>query len=142
MKKVLFFTLIIIVYPKRNQIVLHCGAVHVSKDTIEWNGQQIFGLISSNFKLNLKNNDNDDAEEKSDNNSNQLNIIDESSVLQGEWGTFDENCVLTSVSQEHGTVTAPSSWIEERRVGEVVAVFVVHSCLVMANFRDEFVEFN
>ncbi|MDR8391619.1 alanine racemase [Aliifodinibius sp. S!AR15-10] len=31
-------------YPARRELIIHGGAVHLSKEQIEWNGQQIFGL--------------------------------------------------------------------------------------------------
>lgn len=30
-------------YPHRSEVILHCGAVHLSREAIEWNGQTIFG---------------------------------------------------------------------------------------------------
>jgi len=33
------------VYPGRGEIALHGGAVHLSKDSLEWHGERIFGLL-------------------------------------------------------------------------------------------------
>jgi hypothetical protein len=83
-----------------DRVVLHCGAVHVSKDTIEWKGEKIYGALSDatcelKFKSNADDN-NDDVDGRK--------IVETGSLIEGQWGKPDERLLLTSVSQEHGTV--------------------------------------
>jgi len=38
---------IIAKYPERNELVIHCGAVHLSKEFILYNGEKTFGKIAT-----------------------------------------------------------------------------------------------
>jgi D-serine deaminase-like pyridoxal phosphate-dependent protein len=35
------------IYPARGEIVLHGGAIHLSKDSVAWNGERVFGLLGA-----------------------------------------------------------------------------------------------
>jgi D-serine deaminase-like pyridoxal phosphate-dependent protein len=35
------------VYPARREIVLHGGAIHLSKDSLSWEGERVFGLLGA-----------------------------------------------------------------------------------------------
>lgn len=46
-------TPVVAIYPERRELILHGGAVHLSKDNIEWNGKTIFGRpvwLQKNYK--------------------------------------------------------------------------------------------
>ncbi len=45
------------------------------------------------------------------------------------WGQLQANVYVTSVSQEHGTVAAPASLIEQLQIGDLLMIVPVHSCL-------------
>jgi D-serine deaminase-like pyridoxal phosphate-dependent protein len=45
------------------------------------------------------------------------------------WGDIVENAVLARLSQEHGIVEAPPSFIDRLRPGEIIKIMPVHSCL-------------
>jgi len=45
------------------------------------------------------------------------------------WGDLLDNVVLRKISQEHGTIQAPSSYIDLINVGDVIKILPVHSCM-------------
>jgi D-serine deaminase-like pyridoxal phosphate-dependent protein len=45
------------------------------------------------------------------------------------WGDIVENAVLARLSQEHGIVEAPPSFIDRLRPGGIIKIMPVHSCL-------------
>lgn len=90
------------VYPDRSKIILYGGAVHLSKDWLELaDGSPHFGRVAL--------------------------------PVGPGWGPLLPGVHLRSVSQEHGIVHADAAaWNGELaglRVGDVLAVLPVHSCL-------------
>jgi len=57
------------------------------------------------------------------------------------WGSLIPGGYLTSVSQEHGIVHSPPSLLQEARIGDILTILPVHSCL-MANLLREYYIFN
>lgn len=51
------------------------------------------------------------------------------------WGKMLPEIKLDRVSQEHGILNAPDSWIENLKIGDLVYVLPVHSCLTMNLLR-------
>ncbi|MBL4658284.1 MAG: alanine racemase, partial [Flavobacteriales bacterium] len=45
------------------------------------------------------------------------------------WGTPIDGVYLSKVSQEHGTIHAPASYIDSISVGDIVKILPIHSCL-------------
>jgi D-serine deaminase-like pyridoxal phosphate-dependent protein len=45
------------------------------------------------------------------------------------WGDLLDDVVLRKISQEHGTIQAPSSYIDSINVGDIIKVLPVHSCM-------------
>lgn len=45
------------------------------------------------------------------------------------WSEPIPNCYLSSVSQEHGIITAPESFVNAVKIGDVIGVLPVHSCM-------------
>ena len=88
------------VYPQRGEVVVHGGAVHLSKDR---SSDGHFGQVAE--------------------------YNDEGELVEVK------GAVLTSLSQEHGVISAPDSWLEKRRVGDVVIVVPVHACLAADCFH-------
>lgn len=83
------------VYPRRGQIVLHGGAVHLSKDQSR---SGAFGLIAASDGF--------------------------------SWRVLDESVArVSSVSQEHGVITAEPAVFRGLRVGDVALVVPAHACL-------------
>jgi len=57
------------------------------------------------------------------------------------WGDLEPDVVLDRISQEHGILKAPSEWIENIRIGDVVKILPVHSCLTVDLMRHQTVQF-
>lgn len=96
-------------HPERNEIIIHGGAVHFSKDHIVVNGNKTFGQVVA------------------------LNGL--------TWGEPIEGAYLKAISQEHGVITAPSSWIDSVAIGDMVGILPVHSCLT-ANLMSRYMTTN
>ncbi|MCH2101122.1 MAG: alanine racemase, partial [Planctomycetes bacterium] len=81
------------------RMILHGGAVHLSKDWMELaDGSHCFGEIAAR-------------------------------PFNGEWQQPDPERRLSSLSQEHGIVQLPAGTLSDYRIGDFVQVFPVHSCL-------------
>ena len=82
-----------------NEIILHAGAVHLSKEYIlDGSDKKIYGkvfLFAENFK-----------------------VID-----------FDSNSYIYSLSQEHALVKCDKKIIDNIKIGSLLAVLPIHSCL-------------
>ena len=84
----------------RNEIILFGGAVHLSKDFIlDKDGNKVFGYLVEFNK-------------------------------QG-WGKIIEGAYLKGMSQEHGIikVTDESNGLMNKKIGDILGVLPVHSCL-------------
>jgi D-serine deaminase-like pyridoxal phosphate-dependent protein len=57
------------------------------------------------------------------------------------WGELVPDVVLHKLSQEHGILKAPDAWIARVRVGDVVKILPVHSCLTMDLMRHQAIAF-
>ena len=58
-------------------------------------------------------------------------IVEENS----SWGNPIKDVVLSKLSQEHGTVSAPKEWINKTNIGDIIKILPVHSCLTMDLMR-------
>ncbi|MCP5102835.1 MAG: alanine racemase [bacterium] len=87
-------------YPRRNEVVVYGGAVHLSKESItDENGRKIYGLAA------LPNE-----------NSNG-------------WGPSLKETYVSSLSQEHGIIKTTPGFVREVNVGDILMILPVHSCL-------------
>lgn len=85
-------------YPERNELIIHGGAVHFSKDSFtDKSGKPYFGVI---------------AESK-----------------ESGWGNVIDGVFLKSVSQEHGIVSCTPEYMEQVKIGDLIPVIPIHSCL-------------
>ncbi len=84
-------------YPKRNQVVVHCGGVHLSKESLVVDGITIFGKV----------------------------------VFFNEkgWEFPEKDIWVTSLSQEHGTLSIPQGKMRKFDYGSLVGIIPVHSCM-------------
>ncbi len=89
------------------KIVIYGGAIHLSKESIRYRNQEIFGLV----------------------------------VKLGEmgWQTPYEDTYVTSLSQEHGTISASNKLLNEIRNGDLLGILPVHSCLT-ANLMGSYID--
>lgn len=86
---------IVDINPDRNELVIHGGAVHFSKEFVEINDCKAFGKVIRH--------------------------------MGKETYQLDE--IITSLSQEHGTVRVEESDIKQYSIGDLLEVIPVHSCL-------------
>ena len=52
------------------------------------------------------------------------------------WGSLIPEAYLTSVSQEHGIVHVPPALLQETRIGDILTILPVHSCLMVNLLRE------
>lgn len=90
---------VVAIYPKRNQVVVYGGGVHLSKEKTNWQGKEIYGFVS----------------------------IPDS---QG-FGRYISESFVKSLSQEHGIISMPFHEIENLKLGDLIAVYPVHSCMTV-----------
>ena len=96
---------VVALHPKRNEIIIHGGGVHFSKDSIE---HPVYGKIYG------------------------LAVRDDGDSWQGLiHGTY-----IKKVSQEHGTIVSHSDFIKKCRVGSVIKILPIHSCMTANLMRD------
>ena len=48
---------------------------------------------------------------------------------QDEWGKYSENIFVKKLSQEHGTISAHNDYIRQKKVGDIIFIIPVHSCM-------------
>ena len=104
---------IIAKYENRDEIVIHCGAVHLSKEYLISDGE--FGIPSGKkyYGILVKLNDN------------------------GTWSTIIEDCYISNISQEHGTICVSNNKLDLFQIGDIIGILPIHSCLtknLMQNF--------
>lgn len=90
-----------------NEIVVHGGGVHLSKD------QMLEGKVVSYGKVVMMNEDG--------------------------WGEPLEGCYVKSLSQEHGVIKASLEVYNNVKIGDIVGILPVHSCMTadcMSRYHD------
>jgi D-serine deaminase-like pyridoxal phosphate-dependent protein len=101
---------VVALYPHRNEVVIHGGAVHLSKDHLLLaDGNKNFGLV--------------------------VDVNDEG------WNEPLEGVYLKSLSQEHGIIHVPDSLLHHFKVGKILGVLPIHSCLT-ANLCKSYLDLN
>ena len=92
------------IYPERNQVVVHGGAVHLSKESLKYDGRRVYGLLGT---LDLP-----------------------PGGQKAGLGPVDGLAPVISLSQEHGIIQAPGEIISQFEIGDLVVIWPVHSCLM------------
>ncbi len=88
-------------HPSRGEIVVYGGAVHLSKDSLKLkNGTTIYGLVAP-----------------------------PSNSKETPWGKTFEETYVKSLSQEHGVIKVKREYLDRIRVGDIIFILPVHSCL-------------
>ena len=83
---------------QRSELVIHCGAIHLSKDfIIDKNGNTIYGTVSE--------------------------------LSANGWVEPDFQNHVCSLSQEHGIIKASKQLFKKVKIGDLLAILPVHSCL-------------
>ncbi len=87
-------------HPDRNEIILYCGAIHLSKDFItKEDGTKVFGYPAF--------------------------------PEENGWSPIIKNLYVSSLSQEHGILRTDKENFEKIKVGGIIMVLPVHSCLTV-----------
>ncbi len=82
---------------KKYEITIHGGGVHLSKEFLKINDQQIYGKPV---------------------------------LLQEKgWSKSLDNCIVTKLSQEHGTIKVSGKYVNQLNIGDVIGILPVHSCM-------------
>lgn len=92
-------------HPDRKEIILYCGAIHLSKDFItKEDGSKVFGYIA----------------------------------FPGEkgWSPIIKSSYVSSLSQEHGILKTDEENFEKIKVGDIIMVIPVHSCLTVDALKE------
>lgn len=90
---------VVALHLERGQVVIHGGAVHLSKETLSWENGQVYGLVAL-------------------------------PSAQG-WSAILPDCHVQGLSQEHGIVHVTPEAMKSIRVGDLLVVIPVHSCLAV-----------
>jgi D-serine deaminase-like pyridoxal phosphate-dependent protein len=98
---------VVAIYPERGEVAIYGGAVHLSKDTVEVNEQNVFGLVAS-----VKG--------------------DDKSQPDQPWISVVEGGFVTRLTQEHGVVSLPEPAINRVKVGDLLYVIPAHVCLTIS----------
>jgi D-serine deaminase-like pyridoxal phosphate-dependent protein len=91
----------------RGEIIIHGGAVHLSKDQLVYQqGKACYGIVVPMDGMN--------------------------------WNTDEPMGYVSKLSQEHGILAIDAPYLEHLKIGDVVGVLPVHSCLT-ANLMKSFI---
>lgn len=115
-------------YPERNEIAIHGGAVHFSKESI------LNYQLSENSSRTINNNLHEQLSES-------LPVINFGQVVkftENNWGAAIENCYLSSISQEHGIIKCTDEFMKQTKIGDLVSIIPIHSCLTMNLMKENY----
>jgi D-serine deaminase-like pyridoxal phosphate-dependent protein len=102
------------IYPERGEAVVYGGAVHLSKqDEVMADGRGCYGAAFRSASGGVGARGRPDC----------------------SWGGFVEGAYLRSLSQEHGVAVLPSDELARLRLGDLLLVCPVHSCLAQDLLR-------
>ena len=88
---------IVDIKPDRNEILVHGGGVHLSKDVLMINGHKNFGEV--------------------------VYLTEES------WTIPTDLSYLKSISQEHGLIQATDELMAKAKIGDILGILPIHSCM-------------
>jgi len=98
-------------YPERGEVVIYGGAVHLSKDTVNVNEQNVFGLVVS-----VK------GEDRSRSDRPWISVI--------------KGGIVTRLSQEHGVVSLLEPALNRVEVGDLLYIIPAHICLTVSTLGE------
>ena len=94
-------------YPERGEVAIYGGAVHLSKDSIKVDEQNIFGMV-----VTMKG--------------------DNGVAKDHPWISLVEGGFVARLTQEHGVVTLPGPVLNRVKVGDLLYVIPAHVCLTVS----------
>lgn len=89
---------VISIRPELGQVVVHGGAVHLSKDFLLRDEQKLFGKVVT--------------------------------LTEHGWKAPSPDVRVVSLSQEHGVIQGPEEWLNSLKIGDLIGILPVHSCLL------------
>ena len=96
------------IYPKRKEIVIYGGGVHLSKESMMFQGERIFGWVQAE------------------------NEVGQENMFSG--------FPLISLSQEHGIIAVSEEFLSQIKIGDLVDIIPVHSCMAADLYAAYFTE--
>ncbi len=101
-------------YPERNQVVIHGGSVHLSKESlVQKNGRAIYGQLGT--------------------------LETPPGGRSAKSGKVLADAPVISLSQEHGVIEVSEELCEDLEIGDLVVIWPVHSCLMCDLLQGEIV---
>lgn len=102
-------------HAERQEVIVHGGGIHLSKDRLKIEGKNIDSKLSGLTIYGLP-------------------------VLLGKhgWQSPESGNLVRSLSQEHGIISCTSSFFEKINIGDLVGILPVHSCMTV-NLMDQLV---
>lgn len=94
---------VVALHPSRQEAVIYGGAIHLSKDFYEQDGQRIFGLVSL--------------------------PLEPGPGMEPAWSPPLPGARVDRLSQEHGVVYLPQTAFERVHLGDLLCILPAHSCL-------------
>jgi D-serine deaminase-like pyridoxal phosphate-dependent protein len=88
---------VVAIHFERKEIIVHGGAVHLSKDALVINNKQIYGQAVT--------------------------------FSSKGWQKPNEKIFVTKLSQEHGTIQATEKLLKSVKIGDMIGIIPIHSCL-------------
>ena len=94
---------IVALHPERNEVVIHGGAIHLSKERLEQDDTCSYGAVALPTTIG--------------------------------WSEHIPGACVKSLSQEHGIVSIPQEYLAQIRIGDLLIILPVHSCLAVDQFK-------
>ena len=88
---------VVAIHSERNEIIVHGGAVHLSKEALVIDNQQVYGQVVT--------------------------------FHSKGWQIPNEKIFVTKLSQEHGTIQATKKLLQSVKIGDIIGIIPIHSCL-------------
>lgn len=96
------------IYPERKEFVIYGGGVHLSKESMVYQGREIFGWVKR----------------------------EKGAEQDDKFSGFP----LISLSQEHGIIAASEEFLSQLKIGDLVDIIPVHSCMAADLYAAYFTE--
>ncbi|MDF1666129.1 MAG: alanine racemase [Planctomycetota bacterium] len=98
---------VVAIHPSRNEVIIHGGGVHFSKEVLD---DPIHGR--------------------------HYGQVAEATTQDAAWGAPIAGAYLKKLSQEHGTIVANPAFIDSLKIGDLVKILPIHSCMTANLMRD------
>ncbi|MEI7595619.1 MAG: alanine racemase [Bacteroidota bacterium] len=91
-------------HSRRNEIIVYCGAIHLSKDfVIGKNGERLYGKVVF--------------------------------LNENGWTNPVDDVYVSELYQEHGVIKASHSFLFKAKIGDLIGIMPIHSCLTVSALK-------